>query len=118
MSLTYQRPEIATFQDAANNPHYKLIAEKSSIVERIFRVNAIRFLFFRFENLKCLLQEATSGTMKLVGDKYFPCGDACSMTNYEKMVNEVISGESVAVMVIPSFCVLLLYSMSNILYNG
>jgi len=99
MSLTYQRPEIATFQDAADSPRYKLIAEKSSIVERIFRVifSFISILFFI--NLKWLLKEATSGTMKQVGDKYFPCGDACSMTNYEKMVNEVISGESVAVMV-------------------
>lgn len=38
MSLTYQRPEINTFQDLATNPNYQMTTFKGSTAEIIFLV--------------------------------------------------------------------------------
>jgi len=37
--------------------------------------------------------------MKEVADKYFECGDKCSMTDYGEIIKKVLNGGVVAVMV-------------------
>ena len=37
--------------------------------------------------------------MKEVAEKYFKCGDKCSMTDYGQMIKKVLDGGVVAVMV-------------------
>ena len=41
--------------------------------------------------------------MKEVADKYFKCGEKCSMTDYGQMIKKVLNGGVVALMVSNSY---------------
>lgn len=53
MSLRFQRPDISTFEDLANNPNYQLTTVKGGIAERIFLVSP---LSLKKTNLSYLLK--------------------------------------------------------------
>ena len=56
MSLTFQRPDINSFQDLADNPNYQLITIGGTIGETVLLVilNNISFLFY--ENNNCITE--------------------------------------------------------------
>ncbi len=107
MSLTYQRPEINTFQDLATNPNYQLTTFKGSTAEVIFLVT----ILLRLKNQHVLkiitkydhFKESKSGPMKDIGDKLRRCDDdTCSPNDIDKVVRTVlVKDRMVAILVRP-----------------
>ena len=109
MSITYQRPEINSFKDLANNPNYQATIQKGSIGEIDILV-CYHICFTSFSLIYSILnpQKAETGDLKLVGDKLRQCS-TCSGTDFDGLARKVLEEKNYV-----SILVSVLISFSNL----